>query len=105
MDKWLHRIWYEGGSLYWLLLPLSGLYWLLISARRALYRLGVFRRHRADVPVIVVGNITAGGTGKTPVTIWLARLHSGCRQPRVWRLEVGHVDACGRGKRPRGGRG
>ncbi len=73
MEKWLHRIWYEGGSLYWLLLPLSGLYWLLIGARRAFYRLGVFRRHRAPVPVVVVGNITAGGTGKTPVTIWLAQ--------------------------------
>jgi tetraacyldisaccharide 4'-kinase len=73
MYKWLHRIWYEGGSLFWLLLPLSGIYWLLVSARRMLYRVGVLRQHRADVPVIVVGNITAGGTGKTPVTIWLAR--------------------------------
>lgn len=73
MYTWLHRIWYEGGSLYWVLLPLSGIYWLLISTRRALYRLGLFRRYRADVPVVVVGNITAGGTGKTPVTIWLTR--------------------------------
>ena len=73
MYKWLHRTWYEGSSLYWALLPLSGIYWLLISARRFLYRLGVLRRHRPGVPVVVVGNITAGGTGKTPVTIWLAR--------------------------------
>lgn len=73
MYRWLHRIWYEGGSLYWVLLPLSGIYWSLIGLRRLFYRAGLLRRHRAGVPVIVVGNITAGGTGKTPVTIWLAR--------------------------------
>jgi len=73
MYKWLHRVWYEGAPSYQMLLPLSGLYWLLISLRRCLYGIGVFGRHRALVPVIVVGNITAGGTGKTPVTIWLAR--------------------------------
>lgn len=72
MYKWLHRIWYEGGLFYQVLLPLSGIYWLLITVRRCLYSMGVLGRHRAIVPVIIVGNITAGGTGKTPVTIWLA---------------------------------
>ncbi len=73
MYNWIHRVWYEGGKSYWLLLPLSGLYWLLIGLRRYLYQFGVLDTHRAVVPVIVVGNITTGGTGKTPVTVWLAR--------------------------------
>ena len=72
MYNWLHRIWYEGGWGYRLLLPLAGIYWLLLALRRTLYRIGALGRHKAPVPVIIVGNITAGGTGKTPVTIWLA---------------------------------
>jgi tetraacyldisaccharide 4'-kinase len=73
MYNWLHRIWYEGDASYRLLLPLTGLYWLLVAARRCLYQLGLIGTQRAVAPVIVVGNITTGGTGKTPVTIWLAR--------------------------------
>ncbi len=68
---WLHRAWYGGRGWYRLLLPLSGIYWLLSSLRRFLYRAGLKRTWRAKVPVIVVGNITAGGTGKTPATVWL----------------------------------
>lgn len=71
--RWIHRVWYEGGALGWLLLPLSALYWLVTASRRFLYRCGVFKTERLPVPVIVVGNITAGGTGKTPVVIWLAK--------------------------------
>ena len=71
--NWIQRVWYEGDGWYRALLPLAGLYWLLISLRRFLYRCGVLRTHGAQVPVIVVGNITAGGTGKTPTTIWLTR--------------------------------
>jgi tetraacyldisaccharide 4'-kinase len=71
--NWIHRVWYEGAGSYRLLLPLSGLYWLLIGLRRYLYQFGILDTHRAVAPVIVVGNITTGGTGKTPVTIWLAR--------------------------------
>ena len=72
MYNWLHRIWYEGGSSYRLLLPLTGIYWLLVVLRRCLYQVGILGSQRAVAPVIVVGNITTGGTGKTPVTIWLA---------------------------------
>jgi tetraacyldisaccharide 4'-kinase len=69
--NWLHRVWYEGAPSGWVLLPLSGLYWLILSARKFLYDCGVFKTYKADVPVVVVGNITAGGTGKTPTVLWL----------------------------------
>jgi len=72
MQKWLHRTWYGDSRAYRLLLPLAGIFWLLLALRRALFRVGIIGRHRSVVPVIIVGNITAGGTGKTPVTIWLA---------------------------------
>lgn len=57
-----------------LLLPLTALYAVAIGCRRRLYRLGWLRSQRLTVPVIVVGNITVGGTGKTPVVAWLVAL-------------------------------
>ncbi len=72
MYRWIHRVWYGGSGWYRLLLPLAGLYWLVVTARRALYAGGILARRRAAVPVLVVGNVTAGGTGKTPVAIWFA---------------------------------
>ncbi len=71
--RWIHRVWYEQSNLGWILLPLSGLYWLVSGCRRLLYETGILRTRYVSVPVIVVGNITAGGTGKTPTVIWLAR--------------------------------
>jgi tetraacyldisaccharide 4'-kinase len=53
--------------------PLSLLFAGAVGARRALYRLGVLRSHRLPVPVVVVGNIFVGGTGKTPLTLALVQ--------------------------------
>lgn len=55
-----------------LLWPLSLLFRAIVAARRSLYRSGLLRAHRLAVPVVVIGNLTAGGTGKTPLAIALA---------------------------------
>ena len=65
------RHWQNKTLLSTLLLPASWLFCLLVMLRRLLYRAGVLRAHAAGCPVIVVGNITVGGTGKTPLVIWL----------------------------------
>ncbi|ELP5694746.1 MULTISPECIES: tetraacyldisaccharide 4'-kinase [Enterobacter] len=65
------RIWSGESPLWLLLLPLSWLYGLVSGVIRLLYRLGLKQAWRAPVPVVVVGNLTAGGNGKTPVVIWL----------------------------------
>jgi tetraacyldisaccharide 4'-kinase len=56
-----------------MLAPFSALYGLAARTRIALYRRGLLSVHRIEAPVISVGNITAGGTGKTPLVAWLAR--------------------------------
>ncbi len=66
---WRH--WRARTVLSALLLPLSGLYRVLLAARRGLLALGWLPHRRLPVPVIVVGNFTVGGTGKTPLTAWL----------------------------------
>jgi len=74
MQQLIHRIWYQGHPAKWLLLPLSGLFWIISHARRALFRWGLKQTQTLPVPVIVVGNISAGGSGKTPTVIYLIEL-------------------------------
>jgi tetraacyldisaccharide 4'-kinase len=64
-------MWYGGKGPLWLA-PLSLLYGSLMGFRSLLYRLGLRHRVRVKAPVIVVGNLTVGGTGKTPLVAWLS---------------------------------
>jgi len=73
IESILMRNWMQRGALACLLWPISAVFGLLVRVRRSLYRAGMFKVARLPVPVIVVGNIFIGGTGKTPLTIWLVR--------------------------------
>ncbi|MGG4607950.1 tetraacyldisaccharide 4'-kinase [Providencia sp. Me31A] len=67
----IERIWSGKSWLYLLLLPLSFLYGLITVIRHMAYKVGLSRSWKAPIPIVVVGNLTAGGNGKTPVVIWL----------------------------------
>lgn len=73
LDTRLQRLWYGPA---WRSLPLWPLSWLFrgaVAVRAWAYRSGLLPRVAVDVPVVVVGNVTVGGTGKTPVAGWLVR--------------------------------
>jgi tetraacyldisaccharide 4'-kinase len=70
-EAWLNRIWYEGRTPPWWLRSLAAVYAAGAAVRRDLYRSGLRRSTRIGIPVIVVGNLSVGGTGKTPVVLWL----------------------------------
>jgi tetraacyldisaccharide 4'-kinase len=65
----LQRAWQRRGPLAWSLWPLSWVYGALAALHRGLYRLGLRKIEHLPVPVVVVGNVVAGGAGKTPVVV------------------------------------
>jgi tetraacyldisaccharide 4'-kinase len=74
-QSWLNRIWYERVSPPWWLVPLSLAYGAVSGSRRYLYARHLCSSTRLSRPVVIVGNLTVGGTGKTPLVCWLvARL-------------------------------
>jgi tetraacyldisaccharide 4'-kinase len=93
----LERLWYGDGAGSALLLPLAWAYGAASALRRQAYRSGLLRPRRLTRPVVVIGNLTVGGTGKTPLTIWLAR------QLTAAGIQVGIVSR-GYGRKARGAR-
>jgi tetraacyldisaccharide 4'-kinase len=67
----LTAAWYAGHPALGLLRPLEWLYRTVVQRKRARFLAGEGEIYRAPVPVVVVGNITVGGTGKTPMILWL----------------------------------
>ena len=82
----LPRLWYRARLAWplWPLLPFSWLFRGISAVRRGLFRSGYLRSRQLSVPVIVVGNLTVGGSGKTPFVIWLV----GQLRARGWRPGV-----------------
>ncbi|MDH3672562.1 MAG: tetraacyldisaccharide 4'-kinase [Gammaproteobacteria bacterium] len=70
---WLQKHWEKRTALRFLLIPASWLYRLLAASRRGCYKVGLMRVTRVPAPVVVVGNISVGGTGKTPLVLWLSK--------------------------------
>jgi tetraacyldisaccharide 4'-kinase len=93
--RWLERQWYRRSLWTVALLPFGVLFSALSTLRRAAYRFGWLKSERLPVALIVVGNITVGGSGKTPLVLWLVKWlkQHGCRPGIVSRGYGGSADA------------
>ncbi|MCQ8128287.1 tetraacyldisaccharide 4'-kinase [Methylomonas rivi] len=74
ITRWFEDAWYKEMYISAWFMPLSMFYVDAVRLRRFLYRTGLKKSVRLPVPVIIVGNLTVGGTGKTPLVIWLVQL-------------------------------
>lgn len=94
MPRRAPAFWSRLGAVAWALMPLSLLFGAVAGLRRGLFRNGWLRTERLPAPLIVVGNIAVGGSGKTPVTLWLVEhLKAAGRRPGiVSRGYGGHVE-------------
>ena len=102
LESTLTRAWLRRGPLALAMLPLALLFRLLAGIRGLLYRTGIKDSGRLPVPVVVVGNIFIGGTGKTPLTIWLAQaLREAGLRPGVISRGHGGAQASPRAVTPR----
>jgi tetraacyldisaccharide 4'-kinase len=74
VQRWLESVWYDasGRQGRWLR-PLAAVFGGVVALRGAAFRMGLLGRSHPGIPVVVIGNLTVGGTGKTPFTIWLAK--------------------------------
>ena len=109
VQSWLNRVWYHRASPPWWLRPLSLTYGAVAGSRRYLYSRRLRRTIRISLPVVVIGNLSVGGTGKTPLVVWLvarltrARLQARSGNPglrRFWRRTASRC--CVRGSRDGG---
>ncbi len=73
IERHIERLWYGASMLTVLLLPLAWIYRAVITVRRVCYYFGWLRSVKCSVPVIVIGNVTVGGSGKTPLVVWLVQ--------------------------------
>jgi len=76
--KSLQQRWYSSASradvLLWLLLPISWLYCAVASVRRKFYQLNIKQSYAGNAPLVVIGNIVVGGSGKTPLIISVCKM-------------------------------